>query len=235
MSAELNLLRPVRAGNAFEETVERLLRLINLGIVPPGQRLPAERELALRLGVSRATLREALGALHKAGWVEVRRGRNGGTFVRRDDASAIAAERTALSSPAQVEDVLRCRWALEVGAAEIAASQLLSAAVRRELREHLAAVEAAPPAEYRRCDSRLHLALASATGSERLARCVADSRTEINALLGQIPILEPNLRHSNLQHRAIIDAVLGGDPAAARAAMMDHLDGTAALLRGFLT
>src|SRR6516225_4941632 len=79
--AEQALLRPVRAGNAFEETVERLLTTIKLGLAPPGSKLPPERALAERLDVSRVTLREAIRALQQSGYVESRRGRNGGTFV----------------------------------------------------------------------------------------------------------------------------------------------------------
>ena len=65
------LLRPVREGNAFEETVERLLTLIKLGVVGPGERFPAERELAAQLGISRLTLREAISELQQAGYVRV--------------------------------------------------------------------------------------------------------------------------------------------------------------------
>src|ERR1700740_2755170 len=54
------LLRPVREGNAFEETVERLLTVIKLGVVGPGERFPAERELAAQMGIRRLTLREAI-------------------------------------------------------------------------------------------------------------------------------------------------------------------------------
>ncbi len=61
------LFRPVRAGNAFEETVERLLQTIRLGVVGPGGRLPTEREMAARFKVSRETVREAIGALKQAG------------------------------------------------------------------------------------------------------------------------------------------------------------------------
>ncbi|WP_424231734.1 FadR/GntR family transcriptional regulator, partial [Actinophytocola sp.] len=75
------LFRPVRTRNAFEETVERLLQAIRLGVAGPGERLPSERELAARLGVSRVTLRDAIRAIADAGYVESRRGRYGGTFV----------------------------------------------------------------------------------------------------------------------------------------------------------
>jgi DNA-binding FadR family transcriptional regulator len=70
------VLGPVRAGNAFEETVERLLTVIKLGVVGPGEKFPAERDLAVLLGISRITLREAIRALQQAGYVESRRGRS---------------------------------------------------------------------------------------------------------------------------------------------------------------
>src|SRR6201986_4475370 len=75
------LLGPVRTGNAFEETVERLLNVVKLGLIEPGDRFPAERELAARLGISRLTLREAIRELQLAGYVQSRRGRFGGTLL----------------------------------------------------------------------------------------------------------------------------------------------------------
>ena len=79
-SSEL-LFRPVRGGNAFEETVHRLLQTVRLGLVAPGEKLPAERELAAMLAVSRDTLRDAIASLSEAGYLVSRRGRYGGTFV----------------------------------------------------------------------------------------------------------------------------------------------------------
>ena len=75
------LLRPVRPGNAFEDTVGRLLQTIRLGVLEPGESLPPERELAARLGVSRDTVREAIKSLSEAGYLVSRRGRYGGTFL----------------------------------------------------------------------------------------------------------------------------------------------------------
>src|ERR1700687_6019281 len=75
------LLRPVRPGNPFEDTVERLLQTIRLGMLAPGESLPPERELAARLGVSRDTVREAIKSLSDAGYLVSRRGRYGGTFL----------------------------------------------------------------------------------------------------------------------------------------------------------
>src|SRR6476646_11039527 len=75
------ILRPVRAGNGFEEALEQILQVVRLGLVPGGDRLPAERDLAERLGISRVTLREVLKVLQDQGLIESRRGRYVGTFV----------------------------------------------------------------------------------------------------------------------------------------------------------
>ena len=75
------VLRPVRGHHTFEACVEQLGTAIRLGVYPLGTTLPAERDLAAILQVSRATLREAIAALREAGLVETRRGRGGGTVV----------------------------------------------------------------------------------------------------------------------------------------------------------
>jgi DNA-binding FadR family transcriptional regulator len=228
------LFQPVRAGNAFEETVERLLRAIKLGVVSAGDRLPAERELAARLGVARTTLREAIHALAEAGYVASRRGRYGGTFVTQPPPARPAPSPDPAALGEGLADALILRSVVETGAAEVAAQRTLTPAQRRHLSDRLAETAAADLAEYRRRDSRLHLAIAEVTGSASLTTAVADVRMRINELLDAIPLLSPNLDHSNAQHDEIVAAILRGDPQAARQAMTEHLAGTAALLRAFL-
>ncbi|NKE61527.1 FadR family transcriptional regulator [Lentzea sp. PSKA42] len=227
--AQEALFRPVRAGNAFEETVERLMQSIRLGVVAPGERLPSERELATRLGVSRVTVREAIRSLQENNYVESRRGRYGGTFVNAEIPKPAPGKEFG-----DIHDALTLRKVLETGAAETAAGRSLGPSERRGLRAHLEEASTASLAEYRRKDSRLHLAIAEATGSASLTAAVAESRMRANELLDSIPLLEPNLVHSNAQHERIITSILDGDPASARQAMAEHLDGTASLLRGFL-
>jgi len=227
------LFRPVRTGNAFEETVERLLQAIRLGVVGAGERLPSERELAERLGVSRVTLREAIRALSDAGYVESRRGRYGGTFVH--DTLPAPPEPGGKVDTVSLEDTLSLRYVLETGAAEMAAARSLSPADRQHLTGTLAEAAGADLDDYRRKDSRLHLAIAEVTASGSLTTAMADARTRVNQLLDRIPLLPPNLEHSNAQHEAIVDAILAGDAPAARRAMAEHIEGTASLLRAFLS
>ena len=233
-----SLYRPLRNGNAFEDTVARLLQTIRLGLVAPGEALPPERDLASRFSVSRDTVREAIRSLSDAGFLVSRRGRYGGTFVsdpipvpadfERADASAPAP------SPAEIDDVLGLREILEVGAARAAANRSLSAAERDMLWTRLRETAAADAADYRRLDSRLHLAIAEVVGTPSLVTLIADNRTAVNDLLDHIPLITRNIEHSNEQHEAIIVAILTGDEDRAAAATLEHLAGSAALLRGFL-
>ncbi|MFJ4471329.1 FadR/GntR family transcriptional regulator [Streptomyces sp. NPDC089424] len=229
------VLRPVRAGNGFEEALEQILQVLRLGLVPGGERLPAERELAERLGISRVTLREVLKVLQDQGLVEARRGRYGGTFVLpRADAGGEDELRRRVAG-VDIEDVLRFREVLEVGAAGLCAAHGLADRQARRLRQALTATREAPLADYRRLDTLLHLTLAELSGSLTLTAQYAAVRATVNDLLDCIPLLVRNLEHSQRQHAAVVEAVLDGDADAAREIMREHCGGTAALLRGFLT
>ncbi|GFG49694.1 GntR family transcriptional regulator [Mycolicibacterium agri] len=226
------LLRPVRPGNAFEETVGRLLQTIRLGVLQPGESLPPERELAARLGVSRDTVREAIKSLSDAGYLVSRRGRYGGTFLA-EPLPAHTGDHLRVTR-AEIDDVLRLREILEVGAARMAASQTLTSAEREMLWARLTDVRGASGDDYRRLDSRLHLAIAEAAGSPSLVTLLAENRMRVNGLLDQIPLLSRNIAHSDEQHEAIVIAILAGDCEGAAAAMLAHVAGSASLLHGFL-
>src|SRR5215213_10355195 len=75
------VFEPVDASSTYEETVTRLGTAIRIGVLPPGSKLPPERELAEQLSISRSTLRQALTTLVQSGHLTSVRGRSGGTFV----------------------------------------------------------------------------------------------------------------------------------------------------------
>lgn len=227
------LFRPVRSGNAFEDTVARLLQTIRLGIVEPGGVLPPERDLATRFSVSRDTVRDAIRSLSDAGYLVARRGRYGGTFVS-DPLPAPGTVEVPAPSAAEIEDVLGLREILEVGAARSAAGRELAAADRELLWTRLRETAAASVDDYRRLDSRLHLTIGEVVGVPSLVSLLADNRTHVNELLDGIPLLARNIEHSNQQHEDIVVAILTGNADRAAEAMAEHLAGSAALLRGFL-
>jgi GntR family transcriptional repressor for pyruvate dehydrogenase complex len=232
-----SVLGPVRGHHAFEACVERLATAIRLGVYPLGTTLPSERDLALRLGVSRATLREAMAALRQAGLVETRRGRGGGTVVtlKPRTPAGRAAVRVSAAKRKGWLDALDFRRVVEPGAAALAAERELGDGQREQLEKALADVEAARrPAEHRQADSRLHLTVAALSDSPRLIEAVTGVQASLHEMLLAIPVLDRNIAHSDRQHARIVRAVLAGQPSRARRAMEDHCDDTAALLRGLL-
>src|SRR5690606_32070667 len=197
--AEL-LIRAVRPTNAYEESMQRLLQSIRLGVIPPGHQLPPERDLARMLKVSRDTVREALSTLSDAGYVTSRRGRYGGTFVVDELPQGPLTDTAAVVTADEVEDVTVLRRALEIGAAREAAARDLTSVERSSLAHALDACATCPPEDHRRLDSRLHLLIAELSGSPSLVPLAANTRSRVNALLEAIPVLEPNIVHSSEQH-----------------------------------
>ncbi|WP_367882284.1 FCD domain-containing protein [Rathayibacter oskolensis] len=116
----------------------------------------------------------------------------------------------------------------------MAAAADLTAADRGQLFQALADVEAASPEDYRRLDSRLHLAVAELAGVPSLLPLVAESRMRVNALLDDIPLLPRNIAHADEQHRALVTAILTGRADEAERLMSEHVQASAALLRAFL-
>ncbi len=122
-------LRPLKVANAFEEALAQILQLIKLGMVLPGQRLLPERELACRLGISRPTVREAIRSLTQLGYLEIRRGRNGGAYVRdlpTEQSSASVRRAAAVLGP-ELDETFDLRMVLEPGAAMLAADRATDA------------------------------------------------------------------------------------------------------------
>jgi GntR family transcriptional repressor for pyruvate dehydrogenase complex len=230
------VLRPVRGHHAFEACVEQLATAIKLGVYPHGTLLPSERELSEQMGVSRATLREAIAALRAAGLVETTRGRGGGTMVRKAPARRTSTARAAIRGRHEdLLDSLQFRSVVEPGAAALAAGRELDQATRRLLEESLTAVSEAPPgAEHRQCDSRLQLAIAAASGSRRTMAAVTQVQADLDEMLHAIPVLSVNIAHSTVQHKAIVSAILAGNARRASRVMTEHCEDTAALLRGLL-
>src|SRR4051794_2013438 len=121
------VLRPLSDSSAFSSTAARLSAVIRLGVFVHGEQLPPERELAVRLGVSRVNLREAIAVLREAGMVQTRRGRGGGTTVVYAGSSTDPIDPDELRRDRPLLcDALDFRRVVEPGAAYLAASRQLS-------------------------------------------------------------------------------------------------------------
>jgi GntR family transcriptional regulator, transcriptional repressor for pyruvate dehydrogenase complex len=225
------VFEPVQTATTFEETVDRLGTAIRLGILPPGSRLPSERELADQLAISRSTLRQAITALVESGHLTSVRGRSGGTFVVPEPP---LAEGAAGPLPDDWRQVLDLRFAIETGVAVLAAERAHGEPIAI-MRDAVARMEAATEFdEYRRADVRFHIALAQATGVPRLVALMTEVQSEVSELIAHIAHPPQVLRHSNADHARLIDALEAHDPARAMRELRLHLDGTEHILSGLM-
>jgi GntR family transcriptional regulator, transcriptional repressor for pyruvate dehydrogenase complex len=214
-------LRRVPRMRLHEQLVERLRAHVTEAKLRAGDRLPPERELAERLGVSRASVKQAILVLEVQGLVEVRHG--GGTYLRRDDLT-VEPIGALLDRKRRLPDVLQAREALEVKLAELAAATRSDT----ELAQMNAALD-----EMRRSisdgglgdegDRKFHAAVAAAahnpilvTFMQQIAPLVAESRMESLRQPGRPA-------RSLVQHERIADAISARDPGRAATAMRRHV------------
>ena len=223
---------PVRSYTAFEETVDRLGTAIKLGLLAPGARLPAERELCARLGIARSTLRQALTALSQSGHVFATRGRSGGTFVSDPQPPADPPSAEVL---ARWRDTCDQRLAVELAVAMLA-SERAEPADLDALDQLAAQLDGALEdfGAYRQADVRLHVGLAEATRSPMLIRAATEVQGAMTDLIAYIAHPPQVLASSNAQHRRLIAAVRAGEGMHAVRAMAEHLQGTEHVLAGLM-
>jgi DNA-binding FadR family transcriptional regulator len=222
----------------YQQVAEQVAALIRGGELEAGSRLPPERDLAKRLGVSRPTIREAMIALELAGLVEVRTG--SGIYVRAEGSGEAPAGRQASFDAGSFDagpgafELLAARLLIEPEIAAEAARSLTDAdlaALRDTVRvledagEHRASQEA---------DRAFHTLIARASGNGVLVSIVEDLWASMFS-----PIFEalsartglPDSRRMTLaDHRAIVERLEARDPEGARAAMRRHLEHVRAIL-----
>lgn len=224
------VFKPVHPPTTFEETVERLGTAIRLGLLAPGTRLPAERDLAEELKISRSTLRQALTTLVQSGHLVSLRGRAGGTFVAEEPPLSQTSESEVLSGEARA--VLDYRVAVEAGATVLAAERAGEADFGRleQLIDRMD--EPRPFDDYRRADVRFHIGLAEAAHSARIVTAMTEVQGQMSDLIARIPHPHEVLARSNAQHRRLLACLRKRDSGAAVRLMRSHIEGTEHILVG---
>jgi DNA-binding FadR family transcriptional regulator len=226
------VFEPVQANSTFEETVERLGSAIRLGLLGAGERLPPERELAERLGISRSTLRQAITTLVQSGHLVSLRGRTGGTFVTE---CPPLADRPPPKLAGEWRERLDWRVIIEAGAAALAAERITAPELERleELTEEMAGSYDRFEV-YRRADVRFHLAIAEATRVPRIVAAMTEVQDTMSVLIAFIAHPPAVLAEANRQHSQLVAALRRGDRARALALVRKHLEGTEHILAGLM-
>lgn len=204
--------------------VEQIRRAIHIGTYIPSDKLPPERELAKKLGVSRTTVREAIRVLEGEGYVESRRGATGGVIVLDRGQTEQRAARLIKEKLPELEEVVEFRLAVECGAARLAALRRTDEDLVKltEAYEHMEPGQETP--RFRAADSAFHLGIAEAARNSWMRKAIEDARAAI-----WVPVdmyAEHVFRTAQLHHGQILQAIRDRDPNAAEEAVAAHIETT---------
>lgn len=218
---------------AWQVVLEKIESDLLDGRLAPGDRLPAERELASSLGVGRSSVREALRVLEVMGLLRTGTGSGptaGAIIIATPQGGMSALLRLQVAAHGfPLDDVVATRLVLETAVVD-----MLSADSERRTEAAHAVVDAMDAAglsaeEFLALDARLHLTLAEASGNVVIAAMMAGLRTSIETYVQAGALLIPDWPATSArlraEHRAILDAVDSGDAAAARTLIHDHISG----------
>ncbi|BBZ74755.1 GntR family transcriptional regulator [Mycolicibacterium anyangense] len=232
----MSSLSPLVASEASvgraDEIVQRITEAIHLGLLDDGERLPVEIDLAAQFGVAPMTVREALATLREQQLVETRRGRSGGSFIRRPASPPVdqLIQRLSRMSASDVRDLFDEHTAIAGQAARLAAERAAPYAVRRlfALTDQLGA--AGTLGDRIRADSRFHIQVAVASQSARLARREATLQAEVAGLIWLPAEPEVDVARYVEEMHAIATAIAAENPDDARRLAEQHVMGQLARL-----
>ena len=225
-------LHTIEPRRLYRQIADQLRALIDAGEIASGARLPPERDLALQLGVSRPSVREALIALEMEGRIEVRMG--SGIYVRPEPGPPGAAGTTAARSRAGSEvgegplETIRARQLIEAELAALAAVRMQANQIGRlgdalALMRRAVALGQLPTA----ADRQFHLCIAQAADNSVLLRLVTElfdeRHTPLFRQLGHHFETAQSWAHALDEHQAVFDAIAAGSATRARRAMRTHL------------
>ena len=202
--------------------VDQLRRAIHNGSFVPGDKFPPERELSKQLGVSRASVREAIRVLEGEGYVETRRGASGGMVVLdRAQTEDRLAEIIRQQLP-EIEQVIDFRLAVEVGAARLAAVRRTDTDLARLDAAFETMAASRETRRFRAADSVFHQGIAQAARNDWMERSIADARAFLWMTVDRVA--ENVFRSAQLHHGQILAAIKARDPDAAERYMAAHIE-----------
>jgi GntR family transcriptional regulator, transcriptional repressor for pyruvate dehydrogenase complex len=225
-AGETPVYKVVRTSRLYEQIVQQIETSVLNGSLKPGDQLPAERELAQRLGVSRTAVREAVKALREKGLVEAYSGR--GTFVTDGTSQAARQSFDLMVKIGQQEGsphLAELRLILEPGIAALAAARVQEEDLAA-MREAVAVMDRAQrdPAAYIEADLDFHLALAEAAANPLILSLIDSIVGLLREQRIKIFNVEGGPQRGQFHHKRILEAVERRDPEMARSAMHAHLE-----------
>lgn len=225
-----DIFSPVSVDRVSQVIVDQIKVLIRDGQLLPGDRLPSERELCQRFGVSRVTVREALRVLEASGLVAIKVGAHGGAFLTTPSAERLGAGLADLMNlaPLTAANVTEARIIVELGILGLAVAR----ATEDDIAELLAMVDEAEQAlaegKYTsEMSAAFHVKVGECTHNPAIEMLLQSFHGPMRMSLEESHVAAPMGQRGVAEHRELTEAIRRRDPEAARAIMTTHLDRTA--------
>jgi DNA-binding FadR family transcriptional regulator len=230
-AASKDLYKVVSSNRMSEAIVEQIRGLIRSEQLRPGDRLPSERDLGERMGVSRVTIREAMRVLEAGGLIEIRVGARGGAIVTSPSSSKIGSGLADLISlsPLTAGEVTEARQVFEMGIIPLVIERATDDDIA-ELRDMVAQHQSAlKKGEYAMpMSAAFHVRVAACTHNAAIEMLVHSFHGPLLMSLREAQVAAPLMGHrGTAEHRDFVEAVARRDAAKAEEIMRAHLDRTA--------
>lgn len=228
---DADLFSPVSLGRISQVIVDQIRLLIHQGRLSPGDRLPSERDLCERFGVSRVTVREALRVLEASGLVEIRVGARGGAFVTSPSSARVGEGLADLLrlSPLTAAQVTEARMVFELGIVPMVVERATADDIA-DLKEICKRQQAAlkDHSYSMTLSAEFHVRVAACTHNTAIEMLVQSFHGPLLMSLQEAQIVAPLMgQRGSKEHRDIVTAIERRDVAAASAIMRTHLQRTA--------
>jgi GntR family transcriptional regulator, transcriptional repressor for pyruvate dehydrogenase complex len=223
VTGDAELEYPLTPQTASESAARFLRAMIFSGELGPGDRLPAERDLAARLGISRITLRLALKSLESMGYIVTTRGAQGGSRVTDEHSLFRCWLQWMLLHSEELEDIFEFRMAIEPEIAALAATRRTDDQLR-SIEQAIATEEQTGDgaSKFFRADMDIHKAIARASHNRRLQQAMLAARAEVFVPVDQA-IKEGRQGAIHSSHEAILAAIRDRDAHRASELMREHV------------
>lgn len=233
-------MAPIVRRKLYQEVLNRLIEGIMSGDFPPGSQMPSEKELMVRFGVGRPAVREAMLTMQQMGLVRISHGER--ARVTNPSADAIIGQMSSAmimmlaTSPRGLDDLKEARVMMETGLVQIAARKASGIYLKKlsDIHERLEAARGNREL-FIQTDMEFHGLIAEMSGNAIIAAVVRGMLGWLTRFRTEMVSVKGAERVTVEEHARILKAIASGDPAAAAAAMSDHLSRASALYAQFAT
>ena len=220
------MFKAIKSKTCVQNIQEQIIELVENGLIQPSTRLPSEKELSVQFNVGRSTVREALSRLSQMGLLEVRRGINGGTYVKEITAKPLTEILSLFFKINHIPmiQLLEARRIVEINTVTLAAE--------RSNKEDLNNIKTAmknmenrlfDPQEFPRLNTNFHLAIARASGNEILAFILDCLVENLIYFQSKFDLTLQIRKEVIIYHRNIYYAICDKNRISAEQAMLKHL------------